>query len=54
MLLPQVLQGKTGAQGCTLDVRSNFEQYGLVPRLAGFLATDMHRQPLRRGLEEVR
>ncbi len=33
---------------------SNFEQYGLMPKMAGLFRMDMHRHALRPGLEEVR
>ncbi|KAG1669595.1 hypothetical protein FOA52_006368 [Chlamydomonas sp. UWO 241] len=39
--------------GAPLDVFSNFEQYGLTPRLAGLLRMDCHINALRPGLEEI-
>lgn len=45
-------EGKVGEEGQTLDIFSNFKQYGLQPP-AGLLRCDMHRNPFRDNLEEV-
>ena len=49
---PQVIKlGKTGSQGQPLDVYTNFQQYGLTPRLAGLVRMDVHLNALRPGLQ---
>uniref|UniRef100_A0A1D2A5X4 tRNA (guanine(10)-N(2))-methyltransferase n=1 Tax=Auxenochlorella protothecoides TaxID=3075 RepID=A0A1D2A5X4_AUXPR len=44
--------GKKDGGGSAVNVRTNFDDYGL-PQPVGLLRADLHRLPLRPGLEEV-
>ena len=48
-----ICAGKTDAKGHNINIRTNFEQYGLMPWLGGLLRMDVHTHPFRPDLEEV-